>query len=161
MKICIIVFIFLLVACSSKNRQCREENVCLFDTILVNHADNDSLLFSFLESDTISLDISLAIETFNLKSKQVKVVVENLENDTLVCVNVIYQMKERNIWVTIPSDFEDIGWIIFPKKKVSSTYGLPYEYDFVVGVYRIIFSFTNSKDEHYDVSAYFEVSHSL
>ena len=68
-------------------------------------------------------------------------------------------MRKHNFGVTIPSAFEDIGWIIFPRKKVSSTYGLPYECDFVVGVYRIIFSFTFGKNEHYDVSAYFEVSH--
>ena len=79
----IIVFIFLLIACSSRNRQCRE---CLFDTISVNHVDEDSLLYSFLDSDAISFDISLSIEASDLKSKQVKVVVENLQNDTLVCV---------------------------------------------------------------------------
>lgn len=154
----IIVFIFLLIACFSRNRQCGE-SVCLFDTISVNHVDEDSLLYSFLDSDAISFDISLSIEAFDLKSKQVKVVVENLQNDTLVCVNVTYQMRKHDFWVTIPSAFEDIGWIIFPRKKVVSTYGLPYEYDFVVGVYRIIFSFTNGKNEHYDISAYFEVSH--
>lgn len=158
MRFSILAFIILLIGCSSNSRSIKVEDMCVFDTVSENHINKDSLVFSFLDSDATFFGLDLFIENFNLKSKQVKVLVDNFYNDTLMCVNVVYQKKDHDVWGKIPCDFEDVGMIIFPKQKVHFTYGLPNEYDFVVGMYKIIFSFTNSRNKCYDVSAYFDVN---
>lgn len=159
MKIYFFICVFLLIGCSNRSRQNEKKNSDRFNFVSRNDMSQDTLLFSFLDLDVKPLNIDLTIRSFNFETKIMEVVVESSQNDTLVCGNVVYQVKDNNSWVTIPSAFEDVGWIIFPGKKTSSTYGLPHEHNFVAGAYRILFSFTNNENEHYDISAYFELSH--
>lgn len=159
MRVSFIFCFLLLIGCSSRRGH---NEVKRLDSISVDYGrkEKDSLSFVFSTFDVVpnSTSIDLCIKSFNLDVGVIGVEVENLQSDTLICGNVVYQTWKCNSWVTIPSAFEDVGWIILPGEESYSTYGLPHEYNFVAGKYKVVFSFTNSRDKRYNVNAYFELS---
>lgn len=91
--------------------------------------------------------------------KIVKVTLDNTSRDTLSLKNYVYQIKKGNSWKTIPCASEDLGWIIPPKSKGPNDFGLPSNYVFVPGLYRIHYVFSrNSISYDFDnIYVYFEL----
>lgn len=167
-KIFLWLFVIILFGCSNnkkKSNNSEETNIqsCISQNDIINK--RDTLSFNFLYSETdVNDSIKMYITRFDgilLPShlRIMKVMLDNASEDTLDCRYYTYQINKNDLWEDIPHASEDLGWKIWPKEKSYNDYGLPSEYIFSSGIYRIRFTFAiNSNYRNpFNIDVYFEL----
>lgn len=167
-KIFLWIFILLIIGCANKKKKGNnseginiQSRISQKDSII----KNDTLSFDFLYSKADSNDsIKMYITRFDgglsgSPLRIMKVMLDNVSEDTLDCINYTYQINKNDLWEEIPHASEDLGWKIWPKEKSHNDYGLPSEYIFSSGLYRMSFTFTKNSNNRnpFNIDVYFEL----
>lgn len=162
------VFILILVGCTNnKKKGNNSEEINIQSRISQKDSINkkDTLSFDFLYSKAEGNDsIKMYITRFDgVQSgsplRIMKVMLDNASEDTLDCINYTYQISKNDLWEEIPHASDDLGWKIWPKEKSYNDYGLPSEYIFSSGLYRMSFTFTKNSNYRnpFNIDVYFEL----
>lgn len=167
-KIFLWIFILLIIGCTNnKKKGNNSEGINIQSRISQKDSiiKNDTLSFDFLYSKADSNDsIKMYITRFDgvlsgFPLRIMKVMLDNASEDTLDCINYTYQINKNDLWEEIPHASEDLGWKIWPKEKSYNDYGLPSEYIFSSGLYRMSFTFTKNSNNRnpFNIDVYFEL----
>lgn len=167
-KIFLWIFILILTGCANNTKKGNnseginiQSRISQKDSII----KNDTLSFDFLYSKADSSDsIKMYITRFDgglsgSPLRIMKVMLDNASEDTLDCINYTYQINKNDLWEEIPHASEDLGWKIWPKEKSYNDYGLPSEYIFSAGIYKMSFTFTKNSNNRnpFNIDVYFEL----